>query len=227
MAIHRSSLPAKRRRKQNLAEQRVIASDQWSPTSTSLIRRAKGHKDDAWFQLVDTYSLMVYRWCRRAGLPPDDANDVCQEVFTAVARKIGDFRRDRGRDGFRKWIRVITTNKIRDYWRLRKAAAVAVGGTTWLGMLDAIAESCVADTPSTLLRPCLDEDLRDEAVLQVRADVSERDWAIFARLVLEDGCPREVADEFGVSSNVVYLTKSRILKRLRTQLESRALTRDA
>jgi DNA-directed RNA polymerase specialized sigma24 family protein len=58
------------------------------------------------------------------------------------------------------------------------------------------------------------------AIAQVRSEVTNRDWSIVEQLVLEDKRPAEVAEEFGVSPNVVYLVKSRVLSRLRDCLES-------
>ena len=58
------------------------------------------------------------------------------------------------------------------------------------------------------------------AIDQIRSEIPERDWMIFERLTIDDPLAAEVADEFGVSVNVVYLVKSRILKRLRRQLQA-------
>ena len=65
-----------------------------SRTSTSLLLRAQADDEDAWRQLVETYSRRIYRWCRQAGLQPADAGNVVQEVLQALARKLPDFRRD-------------------------------------------------------------------------------------------------------------------------------------
>jgi RNA polymerase sigma-70 factor (ECF subfamily) len=47
--------------------------------------RIKVHDPDARRRLVVIYGPMVYGWCRRAGLQPNDAMDMVQEVFRAVA----------------------------------------------------------------------------------------------------------------------------------------------
>jgi RNA polymerase sigma-70 factor (ECF subfamily) len=59
-----------------------------------------------------------------------DAADVSQEVFTAVFRHIGDFRRERPGDSFRGWLWTITRNKVRDHWRGHADQVKAAGGTT-------------------------------------------------------------------------------------------------
>src|SRR4051794_38956050 len=79
-------------------------------TSPSLLLRVQGNQAAAWERLVELYAPLVYHWCRRARLGEEDTADVFQEVFRAVARTIGAFRRDRAGDTFRGWLRTITRN---------------------------------------------------------------------------------------------------------------------
>jgi RNA polymerase sigma-70 factor (ECF subfamily) len=198
----------------------VVSDEELSHTSTTLIQMAKSHNEAGWRRLVDAYGLMIYKWCRYGGLPPEDARDVCQEVFSAVFRKIGGFRRDRPGDSFRKWLSSITRNKIRDYWRAHKRAEQGVGGTAWLQKVSVIAESSSGDDSSTFASQEDGQESQRLAIAQIRTEVSNRDWSIVERLIFEDKRPAEVAEEFGVSPNVVYLVKSRILSRLRDCLDS-------
>ena len=66
--------------------------------ASSLLLRLKAQDAEAWKRLVRLYGPVVYGWCRRAGLRAEDAEDVGQEVFQAVARNIGSFRRERPGD---------------------------------------------------------------------------------------------------------------------------------
>src|SRR5262249_2957763 len=61
----------------------------------SLLVKLKAHEQVAWERLVDLYGPVVYSWCRRGGLRAEDASDVGQEVFQAIARGIENFHRDR------------------------------------------------------------------------------------------------------------------------------------
>ena len=90
---------------------------EYSATSTELLRQARANDQTAWQELVELYSRRMYRWCRRAGLQPADASNIVQEALQSVAKKLGDFRRDRPGDTFRGWLRRITDNKIRDHFR--------------------------------------------------------------------------------------------------------------
>src|SRR5687768_14232325 len=74
-------------------------------TRASLILRLPNTADVvAWDEFVLEYGPLVYRVARRRGLQPADADGLVQEVFSAVAKQVGDWilRLDRGR--FRAWL---------------------------------------------------------------------------------------------------------------------------
>src|SRR6516164_1248117 len=98
-------------------------------TSPSLLLRVQADDQAAWSRLVDLYAPLVYHWCRRSDLGPEDTADVFQETFRAVAQHIHGFHRDRAGDTFRGWLRTITQNKIRDHFRRLQNEPKAAGGT--------------------------------------------------------------------------------------------------
>jgi RNA polymerase sigma-70 factor (ECF subfamily) len=48
----------------------------------------------AWRALYDRYSAIVYRFLAAFGVPPEEREDACQEVFVAVFRSLAHFRGD-------------------------------------------------------------------------------------------------------------------------------------
>src|SRR5437764_23519 len=99
--------------------------DASSSSRPTLLERLRAGQAGAWERLAELYGQTVYVWCRRAGVSEADAADVSQEVFTAVARTVADFRRERPGDSFRGWLWTITQNKVRDHWRRRADQAWA------------------------------------------------------------------------------------------------------
>lgn len=194
-------------------------------TSTTLIRAAQQQDNAAWRRLVETYSRRMYRWCRQAGLQPEDAQNVVQEAFTSLVGALPQFRRDRPGDTFRGWLRRITDNKIRDHYRRRGREPVAppLGGSDaqalWAATPDG--RSAVLHEPdeptwdTTLVPKAEDRHARlAQIVEEVRSQVSPRDWRFFWRIAVDGQSAADVAREYGVSANAVRLVKMRVLRRL-------------
>jgi RNA polymerase sigma-70 factor, ECF subfamily len=188
-----------------------------SHTSMSLLRAAQANDHDAWRRIVDLYSRRIYRWTRQAGLKPDDASDVVQEVFRAVARKLVDFEHIDGKDSFRGWLRRITQNKLRDYFGHRPGRLEsAAGGTNALRLMSELPEKESESSTGSSSRRCSKKSGIDPKILrQIQADVSERDWSVFWRVVVDGQTTTEAGAEFHMTSNAVRLVKMRILRRLR------------
>jgi RNA polymerase sigma-70 factor, ECF subfamily len=105
-------------------------------TSSGLLRRVKLQDAEAWRRLVRLYGPLVFLWCRQFGASGEDAADVAQEVWIAVAAKLADFRRDGPQHSFRGWLWTITRNKLRD--RRRDPEPSAAGGSDaqrWLSQV--------------------------------------------------------------------------------------------
>ncbi len=195
-----------------------------SVTSTELLRQAKASSQTAWQQLVARYSRRIYRWCRRDGLQPTDAADVTQEVLHAVARKLGDFHRDRPGDTFRGWLRRITNNKVNDHYRKQnKTVDRASGGVNRIEFLADARESLgtwnTVSVASDVSAVSSIQDQRvQDAIKRVRGNISERDWKLFWRIAVDGQSAADAAKELGITSNAARLVKMRVLKRLRKQL---------
>ena len=195
-----------------------------SVTSTDLLRQAKANSQTAWQQLVTRYSRRIYRWCRRSGLQPTDAADVTQEVLHAVARKLGDFHRDRPGDTFRGWLRRITNNKVNDHYRKQnKTADKASGGVNQVEFLATPQEqlgtwntSLVASDVSIV--SSFKNQRIQTVIKRVRSNISERDWKLFWRIAVDGQPAADAAKELGITANAARLVKMRVLKRLKNGL---------
>ena len=64
-----------------------------SVTSCTLLDRAASREGAAWQGLVTLYAPLVQHWCRRAGVPPADVQDVAQDVFLSVSLSLAGFHR--------------------------------------------------------------------------------------------------------------------------------------
>lgn len=186
-----------------------------SQTSSSLLRSAKENDPLAWRRIVDTYGRRIYRWCRQARLQPEDASDVVQEVFRAVARKLIDFHHDQNSDSFRGWLYRITQNKIRDHVARRPGRLeTAWGGSDAQRQFNQLAEPSSENGSSGTPQPSAKTAV-ETAIESVRAEFSERDWKVFWRVVIDGQTSKEAGEQFQMSSNAVRLVKMRVLRRFR------------
>ena len=174
------------------------------------------NEDTGWHRLVTVYGPLVYAWCRRAGVQHSDAPDIVQEVMRSVARNIKGFHHDRRVGTFRGWLRRITKRRIIDFRRRqsRRVAPRAVGGSKFQMCLQRqedpyVNESTLAPSGGGI------SAVQQQMLDKVKARFSPRNWQIFWMVVVEEHDTTDVAEQFGVTVNVVRLAKSRILKRLR------------
>jgi RNA polymerase sigma-70 factor (ECF subfamily) len=182
-------------------------------TSVSLLERVKAHDQEAWRRLVQLYGPLVYQWCRRWELRPDDVADIFQEVFQAVAAQISSFRRDRPGDSFRGWLWTIARHKIADHFRRQGRGPVAAGGSDAQQRLLELPEPPAEADPSTA-----DGSLVQRALEHIRGEFEERTWSMFWRATVDGHATRDIAADLGVTPDAVRVAKSRILKRLRQEL---------
>lgn len=144
----------------------------------------------------------VWRSARRLGVPPASVDDVVQDVFLVVARRLAEFR---GEAAVKTWLFAITLRVVREHRRttfrhLRRVEAMA--GSAPPATSDPAARS---DAQRLLLRLLdrLDDDRR----------------SVYVLAELEGLTAQEIADGLRLNVNTVY---SR-LRAARAQLE-RALT---
>ena len=103
-----------------------MSSDTGLNTSQTLLDRVGSDDHEAWTLFVRLYGPIIYSWCRNAGLQGSDVEDVGQEIFHVVSKKLSAFEADRKSSGaFRSWLWGISRLQILDH--LRKGAACRVG----------------------------------------------------------------------------------------------------
>ncbi len=84
-------------------------------TDEHLVRRAQQGDREAFLALYQRYLDKVYNRVR-SRIPPQDTEDVTQEIFIAVLRSIKTFRQ---RSRFNTWLYTIVNRHIADFYRHR------------------------------------------------------------------------------------------------------------
>jgi len=181
------------------------------PTPASLlIRLNRPDSQHSWEQFVELYTPLLYHWALRLWPNEHDAADLVQEVFLVISKRLAEFTYDRDKS-FRGWLRTILLNKVRDR-RRRVNVPIATGGVD----LDQLSG---ADGPDDLSDTDYREFLVARALQVMKTQFQETTWKACWAHVVEGRPASEIAQELGISANAVYVAKSRVLRRLRQELE--------
>jgi RNA polymerase sigma-70 factor (ECF subfamily) len=188
-------------------------------TSISLIARVKTRDPEAWRHLGEIYAPLTYFWCRKSGVAAEDARDVVQDVFSAMWKSIDGFNLDGQSGSFRGWLATITQSKIADHWRKRLRNPAGAGGTDAQRRLKELGTSDTSHSSTQLPADIQRSGLLHRAVQLVRNEFEHKTWELFRRVVLDGEAVADVAAANAVSPCAVRQAKSRVLRRIRKELE--------
>ncbi len=88
-----------------------------------LPRHSRGDHE-AFPQLVAEYRAPVYSYLGRCGLPPEERDDLFQEIFLKIHRAAGSYRSDRP---LHPWIFTVVANTVRNHFRGRRVRELLKG----------------------------------------------------------------------------------------------------
>jgi RNA polymerase sigma-70 factor, ECF subfamily len=197
----------------------TVASGESHATSLSLLERARAQEPDAWQRLLELYGPLVIHWCGRSGLRGEDARDVTQDVFRAVAAHLGQFRRLRAGDTFRGWLWTITKNKLRDHFRREKVRPETIGGSEAQRFFAERPDPELdGDPPNDSASVTEERSVCHRALAQIRDEFEERTWQAFWRATVDGHDTTDIATDLNMTANAVRKAKSRVLHRLREVL---------
>ena len=187
-----------------------------SETSISLLDRLQQEPDDvAWQRMLDLYTPLIRNWLRRYSLMDQDAEDLVQEVLAVVVRKLPEFKKKPQTGAFRRWLRNITVNCLRDFWRAQRFQPKATGHDGFAQVLEQLEDS--ESSLSKLWDKEHDDYVTQHLLAMIRPRFEAKTWQAFHRVVLEGVPADKVAEELGVTLNAVFIAKSRVVHQLREE----------
>jgi RNA polymerase sigma-70 factor (ECF subfamily) len=180
-------------------------------TPLSLLERLRQPADHAaWSRFVELYTPMLFRWARSVGLAVAEAGDLVQDVLLLLMRKLPEFTYDPTKS-FRGWLKAVTINKWRENYR--KATPLPKGDHA------VVLEELPADSDNVFEEMEYRRQLVHRAMELIRTDFEATTWQAAWEYVVEGRPAEAVGRELGLSVNAVYLAKSRVLRRLRSELD--------
>jgi RNA polymerase sigma-70 factor (ECF subfamily) len=182
-----------------------------------LIRLRDAGDERAWCEFIEIYGPLVRQLARRRGLQDADAEDLTQEVFRAVARAIERYDPDPARGSFRGWLSRIARNLIINLLATQRRNPRGAGDTDVQRMLELHPDVNAED--SSLFEVEYRRQVLAWAAERVRSGFTEGAWQAFWLTGVEGKAAAEVAAALGMSLGTVYQYKSRVVARIRSEVE--------
>jgi RNA polymerase sigma factor (sigma-70 family) len=183
-------------------------------TRPSLLVRLRNPQDErAWGEFTAIYSPLIYRLARRKGLQDADAADLVQEVLRAVAKAIDRWEPDPARGPFRNWLFRIARNLMINFLVNRDRHPRGIGGGDFATFLETQAVASQED--SALFDLEYKRQLFEWACDRIRHEFQPSTWTAFWRTWVDGSPSRDAAAELGMSLGAVYMSRSRVVARLR------------
>lgn len=187
-------------------------------TRPSLLLRLRNPQDEqAWREFLELYEPLIERLARRRGLQHADARELVQEVLVAVTGAIDRWDSDKTKGSFRGWLWTITRNLTINLLKREGRHARGTGDSDFLRLMN---EQPDPDGENTAL---FDLEYRRQlfrfAAEQVQDQFGESTWQAFWKTSVEQQPLIDVCGELGMSRGAIYVARSRVMARLRKQIE--------
>ena len=192
------------------------------PTRRSLLSRLKNWEDqESWNDFSRIYRQLVYGVARQAGLNDAEADDVVQETFLAVAKKIREFKYDPAIGSFKSWLLHTTQWRITDQFRKRRKMVPASGGAARATARTSTVER-IPDPAGFRLQDIWDQEWEKSifasALHKVKHRVKASQYQLFDLYMIKQWPVQKVALDLGVSVGRVYLAKHRVSVLLKKEI---------
>ena len=187
-------------------------------TRVSLLTQANLGSNSAWSEIVKLYQPLIYGWLRQHDIAHHDAEELTQDVLSTLVKELPTFSHSGNTGAFRYWLRQVTANRARGFWRAGKIRPLPTGDTKFLIMVKNLADP---DSPlSKRWNLQHDQYILRECLRRIETEFSAPTLAAFRRQVFEGVEADEVAAQLGITRGAAYSAKARVLRKLR-QLASR------
>jgi RNA polymerase sigma-70 factor (ECF subfamily) len=203
-------------------------------TRPSLLKRLQtGDDPQSWQEFYRIYGGLIRFFAIKAGLTPDEAEEVVQETAIGVARRLPEFVYDPKVCRFKTWLLNLTRWRIQNQLRKRGQPGASARNSptpgdgppvrrgndgTGTGTIERIADPAAPEFGAEW-DVAWEKNLVTQAMEQVHARIEERQFQIFDLYVMKGWPPGDVAKTLGISIARVYLTKHRVAARVKKEVQ--------
>ena len=185
------------------------------PTSLTLLEQAQSGSEQAWEDLKALYKPLIYFWIRERGIRGGDVEVLHANVLGNVFLGMQRFQHNGRAGAFRAWVKTIASHAISDF---RKSMSTKP-----------LPEETLVDPDQSIEQHEASQERRilyQRAWELVQSEFSDRDQAIFRRVVENEEAGKNVAEDLGVQRSNVYRIVSQIKSRIRQRFHGEVLFED-
>ena len=185
------------------------------PTRQTLLERLRNLDDqESWKEFFDTYWRLIFCTALRAGLRPEEAEDVVQDTIFSVSKSIPGFKYDRRLGSFKGWLLQTTHWRIRDQFRKRDKLACLSDQP-----MGQVHEGSVPPEVETIWEDEWCSNLLSVALDRVKARCDSKHFQAFQLSFQEEWPIKKVAATLNITIPRLYLIKHRLSKILVEELQ--------
>jgi RNA polymerase sigma-70 factor (ECF subfamily) len=182
-----------------------------------LVQIRDGGNHAAWREFVELYGPIVYGYVRKRGLQDADAADLMQDVMRSVSGAIGRLDYDPVQGKFRGWLFTITRNKLLSFFAARRIRPRGSGDTATNEILQSTPAGGEGEDAWELE---YQRRLASLAMDRIKGQFHETTWRAFWLTAVEGHSAADAAQQTGLSPGAIYVAKSRVLARLKEEVDA-------
>ncbi len=168
---------------------------------------------ESWQLFFAIYSPVLREYFQRRGLQAADTDDLVQEVLTSVVKAMRESRYDSAKGRFRAWLGTVAANRLSNFFR---------GRAHYASLVKAAPEEFSYIDPDSDWVELFSKHLFRVACERIQSLFETKTWESF-KLTWMDGMPaQQAAHQLEIPIHSVYVNKSRVLQRLREEVETLA-----
>jgi RNA polymerase sigma factor (sigma-70 family) len=197
--------------------------EEFIPTRQSLLSRLKNWNDqESWKVFFDTYWKLIYTAAVKAGLNDAEAQDVVQDTVISVLKSMPTFEYDSKKGSFKGWLLRLTNWRITDQVRKRQRNIEPNSSEVDVALNPEALEALAPSVPlelETIWEEEWERNLLEAATERAKKKIDPEQYQIFDLHVLKNWPVIKVARFLKVNPGKVYLTKHRVGKLIKKEIE--------
>lgn len=168
---------------------------------------------EAWGRFVSLYTpFLMSVLLHRLKMREEDAEDVLQQIFLRLLKVLPKFTYDTKAGKFRSYLREVCRTQFINWRKKHKLQHQLAGDGDLSGLEDSSAEL------ARVWNEDHDRFLVRRARELMEAEFQPKTWKACWEFIYKGRPAKEVADEFGITENAVFLAKYRVTRRVKEEL---------